>query len=85
MVSISAIASRFCSSRSAILFKMLARSVYEVLPQAGAAAWAASSARSTSSALERATSQSVWPVMGVGLVKYWPFTGRLYSPWIQLS
>ena len=40
-----------------------------------AAAWAASSALSTSSWVERATSHSGWPVIGVGLVKYCPRTG----------
>ena len=53
--------------RSAILLRMRARSAGEVLPQASLAAWAASSAISMSSAVERATSQSGWPVIGVGL------------------
>ena len=61
--------------RSAILLRMLARSVTEVLPQAGAAACAASSAFSTSSAVPRATSVNVSPVTGVGFSKYWPLAG----------
>jgi hypothetical protein len=61
--------------RSAILFRMLARSAGEVLPQASLAAWAASSASSTSSLLERATSQKGWPVIGVTFGKYSPLTG----------
>ena len=43
--------------RSAILFRMFARSVIDVRPHAGAAAWAASSASSMSSAVPRAMSQ----------------------------
>ena len=61
--------------RSAILFRMTARSAAEVLPQAGAAACAASSASSMSSAVPRATSQNVSPVTGEGFSKYWPLTG----------
>jgi hypothetical protein len=41
--------------------------------------------RSTSSCVERATSQSGWPVMGETLVKYCPRTGARYSPPIQFS
>src|ERR1700758_2967498 len=52
-VSALASSSRFCSMRSAILLRMLERSVGEVLPQAVLAAWAASSARSMSSAVDR--------------------------------
>ena len=51
--------SRLASMRSAILLRMFARSAAEVLPQAGAAACAASSAFSTSSAVLRATSVNV--------------------------
>lgn len=61
--------SRFSSMRSAILFRIAARSAGAVLPHAGAAAWAASSALSTSASSERATSQNVWPVTGVGFSK----------------
>src|SRR5678815_787053 len=85
MVSMSAIASRFCSSRSAIRLRMLARYAADVVFQLRAAACAASSARSTSSCVERATSQRGCPVTGEGFMKYWPFTGGTYSPPIQLS
>ncbi len=71
--------------RSATLLRMLARSVTEVLPQAGAAAWAASRASSMSSAVPRATSQNTLPLTGEGFSKYWPLTGGTYSPPIQLS
>ena len=57
------------SIRSAILFRMFARSATEVLPQAGAAAWAASRASSMSSAVDAAISQKVWPVTGEGFSK----------------
>ena len=56
--SASASESRFASMRSAILFKIAARSAGAVLPHAFAAPWAASSALSTSDASERATSQN---------------------------
>jgi hypothetical protein len=49
---------------------MFARSETGVLPHFGAAAWAASRAASTSSAVPRATSVNVWPVTGVGFSKY---------------
>ncbi len=71
--------------RSAILFRMLARSPTEVLPQAGAAACAASSAFSMSSSVPRATSVNVWPVIGVGFSKYWPLAGATYSPPMKWS
>ena len=63
-VSASAMRSRFSSIRSAILFRMRARSPAEVRPQASLAACAASSAFSTSCASERATSQMTRPVIG---------------------
>ena len=66
--------------RSAALFRMFARSPTEVLPQAGAAASAASRAFSMSSAVPRATSVKVSPVCGVGFSKYWPLAGATYSP-----
>ena len=71
--------------RSAIFSRMLERSVGDVLPQAGAALWAASSARSMSSAVERGTSQNTAPVTGVMLSKYWPLTGATHSPPIKFS
>ena len=54
-VSATASFSKFCSIRSAILSKMFARSVGDVLPHASLAACAASNACSISSAVERAT------------------------------
>jgi len=52
-----------------------ARSAGELRPHAAFAAWAASSARSTSSALERGISQNALPVTGVMFSKYWPLAG----------
>jgi hypothetical protein len=80
-----AIDSRLASTRSAILLRMLARSAADVLPQAGAAACAASSAFSMSSAVPRATSVKVSPVTGVGFSKYWPLAGATYSPPMKWS
>ena len=68
-VSATASISRFCSMRSAILFNTIARSVGDVAPQAALAAWAASSALSMSSAVERGISQKVRPVTGVTFSK----------------
>jgi hypothetical protein len=73
------------STRSAILLRMLARSAADVLPQAGAAACAASSAFSRSSAVPRATSVKVSPVTGVGFSKYCPLAGATYSPPMKWS
>lgn len=69
-VSATASISRFCSIRSAILLRMFARAVGEVRPQESRAAWAASSAFSMSSAVERATSQKGLPVTGLMFSKY---------------
>lgn len=69
MVSAIASSSRFCSMRSAILSKMLARSVTLVLPQRGWAAWAASSAALMSLASDWGTRQKALPVMGERLSK----------------
>ena len=55
--------------RSAILFRMLARSAADVRPQARLAPCAASSAASMSSAVERAISVKAWPVTGDGFSK----------------
>ena len=66
--------------RSAILLRMKARSAGEVRPQAGAAAWAASSARSTSSAVPRATSVNGCPSTGDGFSNHWPPAGSTHSP-----
>ena len=57
--SATAMSSRCSSIRSAILFKTIERSAAEVLPHAGAAACAASSAFSMSDSSERAISQKV--------------------------
>ncbi|MCY1411704.1 hypothetical protein D9M71_270940 [compost metagenome] len=66
--------------RSAMRSSTLERSCTEVRPQASAAAWAASRALSTSSAVERGNSAIGWPFTGEVLVKYWPFTGATNSP-----
>ncbi|MCY1534933.1 hypothetical protein D9M68_703180 [compost metagenome] len=66
--------------RSAIRSRTLERSCAEVLPQASAAACAASSALSMSSAVERGNSAMASPFTGEVLVKYWPFTGATNSP-----
>ena len=83
--SATAISSRCCSMRSAILLRIRARSVAVVRPQDRAAPCAASSARSTSSASPRATSVNVRPVIGVGFSKYRPDAGATHSPPIQWS
>ena len=82
--SASASASRLASIRSAILFKIAARSAGAVLPHAGAAAWAASSALSISEPSDRATSQNAWPVTGVTFSKYFPLDGATHSPPMKL-
>src|SRR6187401_3793202 len=66
-VSAAASMGRFASMRSAILLRIFARSVVDVLPQAAFALCAASSANSTSAAEDRATSQKTLPVTGVVL------------------
>ena len=71
--------------RSAIFSKILLRSVLEELFQAALAAWAASSANSMSSAVERATLVKALPVMGQMSSKYWPFTGGTHLPPMKLS
>ena len=73
------------SMRSAILFRIWARAAGDVRPQASRALCAASSASSMSSAVERAMSQTCWPVMGVMLEKYWPRTGATHLPPMKLS
>ena len=75
IVSMKARVSRLASIRSAIRFRMLARYAGDVPFQLIAAACAASRALSTSSWVERATSHSGWPVIGVGLTKYCPRAG----------
>src|SRR5690606_40676723 len=78
-VSATASFSRLASIRSAILSRMLERSVGDVLPQAGAALWAASSASSMSSALERGISQKTSPVTGVIFSRSEEHTSELQS------
>ena len=74
-----------CSSiRSAILLRTAARSAGAVLPHAGAAACAASSALSISASSDRATSQNTWPVTGVGFSKYRPLAGATHLPPMKL-
>ena len=82
-VSMTAIASRCSSMRSAILSRTLARSATDVRPHAGAARCAASRAASMSSAVPRAMLVKTWPVTGVGLSKYSPLTGSVQRPPIQ--
>ncbi len=71
--------------RSAIFMMMSERSPADILPQAGAAAWAASRASSMSSAVLRATSQKGLPLTGETFSKYSPLTGATRWPPIQLS
>ena len=68
-VSARASSSRFSSMRSAMWFRISARSAALARPQASLAAWAASSAASTSVASERAISQSFAPFTGEKLSK----------------
>ncbi len=64
---------------------MFARSAADVRPQATRAAWAASRASSTSSAVERATVQITRPFTGETLSKCIPRTAGTHLPPIQLS
>ena len=70
---------------SAMAFSTAARSVSEVSPQASLAAWAASRASSTSSAVDLATSQKGWPLTGLTLSMYWPLTGATQCPPMKFS
>ena len=70
--------SRCSSIRSAIRFSTRARSASVASPQAVFAACAASSANSMSSAVERATCVKAWPVTGLRLSEYAPFTGAIH-------
>ena len=65
MVSARASTSRFSSITSAILFRIAARAVGEVCSHALRAAWAASSAFSTSSVVDLAISAMGSPLMGL--------------------
>ena len=71
--------------RSAILFRMPARKAGVVLPQASAAACAASSARLMSASCERAAWVKGRPVIGETLSKYWPPSGAVNLPLMKLS
>jgi hypothetical protein len=84
-VSATARSSRFASMTSAILLSTAARGVAVVFPQAGAALWAASRARSMSSWVLRATSVNGLPLTREMSSKYCPFTGGTHSPPIQFS
>ena len=55
---------RLSSIRWAMALRITARSATLAEPQASLAAWAASSARSTSAASDRATSHRGWPFTG---------------------
>jgi len=70
--------------RSAMRFRIRARSAGLVRPQASLALWAASSAASTSAASERAISHSTWPLMGEVFSKYLPERGSTHSPPMKL-
>ena len=70
--------------RLAILFRMLARSVVEVLPHAVLALCAASRARLTSAAVDLGISQKALPVTGVMFSKYWLPDGVTHSPPMKL-
>src|SRR5690625_67273 len=84
-VSATASISKFSSIRSAILFKIFARSAGDVFPHAGAASCAASRASSTSSAVDLDISQNTSPVTGVTFSKYIPLTGGIHFPPMRLS
>ena len=85
MASTGARASSFSSMRSAILLRTRARSAGAARPQASLAAWAASSASSMSSAVERAIVQTTDPSIGDTLSNFWPFTGGTHLPPMKLS
>jgi hypothetical protein len=70
---------------SAMRLRTAARSVREVSPQASLAAWAASSASSTSSGVDLATSQNGLPSTGLTLAMYFPSTGATQPPPMKFS
>ena len=72
--------SRLASITSATRLRTEARSAREALPQAGAAAWAASRASSTSAAVDLATSQNGLPTTGLMFAMYLPPTGSTNFP-----
>ena len=73
------------SIRSAIFNNIFALSAGPVLPHAGAALWAASNAKSTSSALDLGISHITLPDVGEIFSKYFPDFGFCQSPPIKLS
>ena len=77
--------SRLSSITSATLFRTRERSACEASPHASFAACAASSARSTSSGVERGTSVNGSPVAGVRFVEYSPCTGAIQWPPMKFS
>ena len=77
--------SLFASMTSAIALSTRERSAIEVSAQASLAAWAASSASSTSSAVDRGTSVIGRPVAGVRSTANPPFTGATQRPPMKLS
>ena len=66
--------------RSAILSKIFALIAGPVLPQSGAALWAASRASSISLELDRGISQITFPVVGEVFSKYFPSFGAHHLP-----
>jgi hypothetical protein len=84
---LSAIASssRCSSIASATLFSTRARSVADASPQPVLAAWAASSASSTSAGADRGTSVNGSPVAGVRFSLYSPVVGGTQCPPMKFS
>ena len=66
--------------RWAMALRITARSAALVRPQASLAAWAASSAFSTSAASERAISHSTWPLTGEVFSNHRPDAGSTQAP-----
>ena len=79
-VSASASRARLSSMRWAMAFRITPRWVGLAAPQASLAAWAASSARSTSRASERATSHRAWPFTGEVFSNQRPDAGSTHAP-----
>ena len=69
-VSATANISRFASMASAMRLRTAAALGQRCVAQASLAAWAASSANSTSSTVDRATSQNGFPLTGLTLAMY---------------
>ena len=75
----------FSSMTSAMRFSTRDRSVVDASPHATRAAWAASSASSTSSGVDAGISVNGFPVTGVRFALYRPFTGATHRPPMKLS